>query len=72
MYSWIFQPPIFHTFGLGLVPKHNGGWPIIYHLSTLHDLSMNNFIDPAQYSLSYCTINDAYTIGPKALTCEQD
>lgn len=29
------QPPLlnFRTLGLGLVPKHNGGWRIIYHLS---------------------------------------
>ena len=25
--------PNFSTSGLGLVPKHNGGWQIIYHLS---------------------------------------
>ena len=27
---------------------------------------MNDFIDPAQYSLYYYTINDAYIIGPRA------
>jgi len=69
------KPPLpnFRTSGLGLVPKHhdNGGWRIIYHLSAPPAHSINDYIDPHSYSLSYCTIDDAYKIlnelGPGAL-----
>jgi len=67
------QPPFpnFRTSGLGLVPKHDGGWRIIYHLSAPFAQSINDFIDPSSYSLSYCTIDDAYQmlneLGPGAL-----
>ena len=56
------NPPLpnFRTSGLGLVPKHDGGWRIIYHLSAPPHISINDFIDPEDYSLSYCTIDDAY------------
>ena len=54
--------PNFRTSGLGLVPKHDGGWHIIYHLSAPTTHSINDFIDPLTYSLSYCSIDDAYTI----------
>ena len=55
-------PPLsnFRTSGLGLVPKHDGGWRVIYHLSTPIGLSINDFIDPSTYSLSYCSVDDAY------------
>ena len=55
-------PPLsnFWASGLGLVPKHDGGWRIIYHLSAPPYISINFFIDPDDYSLSYCTIDDAY------------
>ena len=57
-----FPPlPNFRTSRLGLVPKHDGGWRIVYHLSAPAGHSIN-FIDPLTYSLSYCSINDAYTI----------
>ena len=52
--------PNFQTSGLGLVPKYDGGWRIIYHLSAPPYISINDFIDPDDYSLSYCTIDDAY------------
>jgi len=68
--------PNFRTSGLGLVPKHDGGWRIIYHLSAPANDSINDFIDPELYSLSYCTIDDAYTIlnelGPGALMSKID
>ena len=68
--------PNFHTSGLGLVPKHDGGWRIIYHLSAPAGHSVNDFIDPFTYSLSYCSIDDAYTIinklGPGALLSKID
>jgi len=47
---------------LGVVPKHDGGWWIIYHLSAPSGLSINNFIDSNDYTLSYCSVDDAYTI----------
>ena len=52
----------FHTSGLGLVPKHDGSWRVIYHLSAPAGHSINDYIDPLTYSLSYCTIDHAYTI----------
>ena len=54
--------PNFCTSGLGLVPKNDGGWRIIYHLSAPTGHSVNDFIDPFTYSLSYYSIDDAYTI----------
>ena len=54
--------PNFRTTGLGLVPKNDGGWCIIYHLLAPTTHSINDFIDSFTYSLSYCSIDDAYTI----------
>ena len=54
--------PNFRTSGPGLVPKHDGGWRIIYHLSAPAGHNINDFIDPLTYSLSYCSIDDAYKI----------
>ena len=48
--------------GLGIVPKHDGGWRTIYHLSAPLGYSINDFIDPSTYTLSYCTVDDAYAI----------
>ena len=42
--------------------KHDGGWWIIYHLSAPPGLSINDFIDSDSCSLSYCSVDDAYTI----------
>ena len=44
------------------ISKHDGGWRIIYHLSAPPGLSINDFIDSHSYSLSYCSVDDAYTI----------
>ena len=49
----------FCTSGLCLVPKHDGRWHVIYNLSAPAGSSVNDFIDPLAYSLSYCSINDA-------------
>ena len=58
---------------LSLHPKHDGGWRIVYHTA---GYSINNYIDPALYSLSYCLIDDAYAIitklGPGALLSKID
>ena len=48
--------------GLGLVPKHDGGWPIICHLLAPALYNINDYIDPNSFSLTYCTIDDAYSI----------
>ena len=72
------SPPLpnFRTSGLGLVPKHDGGWRIIYHLSAPAQHSINDYIDPESFSLTYCTIDDAYSIinklGPNALLSKID
>ena len=72
------SPPLpnFRTSGLGLVPKHDGGWRVIYHLSAPPYISINHFIDPDDYSLSYCTIDDAYNfinqMGPGTLLSKID
>ena len=69
------HPPLpnFRTSGLGLVPKHDGGWRIIYHLSVPQERSINDYIDPTEYSLSYCTIDDAInTLGLGALMSKID
>ena len=72
------SPPLpnFRTSGLGLISKHDGGWRIIYHLSAPHGSSINDYIDSSLYSLSYCSIDDAYKIinklGPGALLSKID
>ena len=47
-----------------------------HYLSAPHNFSINDFIDPSLYSLSYCTIDDAYRIinmlGPGALMSKID
>ena len=44
------------------MPKHDGGWYVIYYLSAPAGHSINDFIDSLTYSISYCSIDDAYTI----------
>ena len=62
--------------GLGVIPKHDGGWHTIYHLSAPHGTSINDFIDPEQYSLSYCSVDDAFatvnSLGKGALMAKID
>ena len=68
----------FRTSGLGVIPKHEGGWHIIYHLSAPDGLiiSINDFINPFTYSLTCCSLDDAYTIinklSPRALPSKID
>ena len=74
---FISQPlPNFRSSGLGLIPKHDGGWQIIYHLSAPQGSSINDYIDSSLYSLSYCSIDDAYRIinklGPGVLLSKID
>ena len=57
--------------GLGVVPKKDGGWRVIYHLSAPQGSSINDFINPTHFSLHYCTIDSAIDIlnslGPRSL-----
>ena len=48
--------------GLGLVPKHDGGWHAIYHLSAPYGSSINDSISSQDYTLSYCSVDDAFMI----------
>ncbi len=41
------------------------GWELAHDLppvSSPHSCSINDYIDPAQFSLSYCTIDNAITL----------
>ena len=42
------SPPLLnlHCSGLGVIPKHDGGWRTIYHLFAPHGSSINDWIDP--------------------------
>ena len=48
--------------GLGVVPKKDGGWRVIYHLSAPTGRSINDFINPVRFSLHYCTTDAAIAI----------
>ena len=62
--------------GLGVVPKRNGGLRVIHHLSAPPDLSVNDHIDPAAFSLKYIHVDDAVrailNIGSGALLSKFD
>jgi len=70
------MPHLYQICRLGIVPKHDGGWRTIYHLSAPIGSSINDFIDPSAYTLNYCTVDDAYTIvnklGPGTLLSKID
>ena len=57
-----FQSPPFANFkcsGLGVVPKMNGAWRLIHHLSAPFGQSVNDGIDKDSYSLHYSSVDDA-------------
>ena len=58
------NPPLpdFRYSGLGLVSKHDGGWCTIYHFSAPHGNSINDYINPDDYTLSYCSVDNVYAI----------
>lgn len=58
------SPPLrnFRSSGIGLVPKKDGSWRMIHHLSAPMGQSINDFIDPEGYSLSYPSIDEAAAI----------
>ena len=68
--------PNFRCSGLGLVPKHDGGWRTIYHLSAPYGSSINDSIKSQDYTLSYCSVDDAFaivsTLGRGALMAKID
>ena len=67
------EPPLpnFRTSGLGYVPKKNGKWRVILHLSAPAGVSINDSISREEYTLHYISIDDAvkllYGHGPGAL-----
>ena len=44
---------------MAVVPKKNGGWRVIMHLSAPTGNSINDYITPKDYTLHYSTIDDA-------------
>ena len=72
------SPPYYNLrcSGVGVVPKKDGGWRLINHLSAPTDNSINDFIDPRDFSLQYATIDDAikicHTLGQGALMAKVD
>ena len=62
--------------GLGLVPKDDTDWRLIFHLSAPAGLSVNDYISQEDFSLQYHTIDDAVSIlvrlGPGALMAKAD
>ena len=74
-----FSSPPFdnlHCSGVGIVPKKDGGWRLINHLSAPNGLSINDFIDSHDYSLLYTSVDDAIricqTLGKGALMAKVD
>ena len=71
------QPvPNLRCSGLGVVPKKDGGWRVIYHLSAPHGSSINDHINPSRFPLHYRTIDAAISIinrlGPGTLMGKLD
>ena len=62
--------------GVGVVPKKNGTWRMIMHLSAPHLHSINDGIDKEDFSLRYSTIDDATRLiaaaGTGAYMCKID
>ena len=58
------QPPLknLRTSGLGAVPKKNGKWRVILHLSAPEGLSINDFISKDEFSMHYSTLDDAVAL----------
>ena len=61
------EPPFypFHCSGLGAIPKQDGTWRVITHLSAPDNLSINDHIDSTSVTLSYTTVDDAISIADK-------
>ena len=48
--------------GVGVVPKKNGKWRMIHHLSAPAGRSINDFISKDEFSLHYSSVDDATSI----------
>ncbi len=60
---FIHKPfPNLHCSGLGAVPKKNGKWRVIMHLSAPHGSSINDHISRDDFSLTYSSVDDAVRI----------
>ena len=62
--------------GLGVVPKKNGSWRLIMHLSAPYGSSINDGIDPDEFHLRYKRIDDAVAfiqqLGPNCSVAKMD
>ena len=58
------EPPFspFHCSGMGVVPKQDGSWRVITHLSAPEGGSINDFIDPEAVTLKYITVDNAINL----------
>ncbi len=54
--------PTLHCSGLGAIPKKNGKWRVIMHLSAPPGTSINDHISRDDYSLTYSSVDDAVRI----------
>lgn len=52
----------FQCSGMGVVPKKDGKWRVINHLSAPFGQSVNDFISPEEFSLRYTSVDDAINI----------
>ena len=74
-----YKTPPYHNLrcsGVGVVPKKDGSWRLINHLSAPRGNSINDYIDPSRYSLQYTAIDDAiavcFKLGKGALMAKGD
>lgn len=62
--------------GMGVVPKKDGKWRVINHLSAPCGQSVNDYINPEEFSLRYTSVDDAVNIcsklGPGTLLAKID
>ena len=68
--------PCLRCSGVGVVAKKDGSWRLINHLSAPVGSSINDFIDPNEFSLQYSSIDEAikicYELGKGALLAKVD
>lgn len=68
--------PAYRSSGLGLVPKDESNWRLKCHLSAPAGESVNDYISPDAFTLSFNSVDDATNIlnqlGPGALMAKAD
>lgn len=68
--------PDLHISPVGVVPKSDGGWRLITHLSYPHGSSINDGIDPQFCSVQYTSFDQVtsivYSLGQSALIAKRD